>query len=86
MPLYLNGHDHDLQHVRRGVTDYVCTGAGSKTRNHCDMDGSDFCSLSSGFVACSVDRERLRLVYRDHAGAELHVIEIVRAERDARAA
>jgi acid phosphatase len=79
VPLYLNGHDHDLQHVRRGVTDYVCTGAGSKTRNHCDMDGSDFCSLSSGFVACSIDRDRLHLVYRDHAGADLHVVEIPHA-------
>jgi acid phosphatase len=78
VPLYLNGHDHDLQHVRRGATHYVCTGAGSKTRNHCDTDGSDFCSLSSGFIACSADRAGLRVAYRDYTGAELHVVDIAR--------
>jgi tartrate-resistant acid phosphatase type 5 len=31
IPLYLNGHDHDLQHVVQGKTHYVCTGAGSLT-------------------------------------------------------
>jgi acid phosphatase len=76
--LYLNGHDHDLQHVRKGVTDYVCTGAGSKTRNHCDMDGSDFCSMQSGFIACAIDRRRIRVAYRDYTGAELHVVDIAR--------
>lgn len=79
VPLYLNGHDHDLQHVRRGVTDYVCSGAGSKMRDHCDMGGSDFCALESGFVACTVRRERLRVTYRDWTGAELHVIDIPRS-------
>jgi acid phosphatase len=76
VPLYLNGHDHDLQHVRRGATHYVCTGAGSKTRNHCDMDGSDFCSLDSGFVACAVNRDRIQVVYRDDKGATLDVVDI----------
>lgn len=76
--LYLNGHDHDLQHVRRGVTDYVCTGAGSKTRNHCDTEGSDFCSMQSGFIACLVNRQRIRVAYRDYTGAELHVVEVTR--------
>lgn len=79
VPLYMNGHDHDLQHVRRGVTDYVCTGAGSKMRDHCDTGGSDFCSLESGFVACTVGRRRLRIAYRDWTGAELHVVDIPRS-------
>jgi tartrate-resistant acid phosphatase type 5 len=78
IPLYLNGHDHDLQHVRRGATDYVCTGAGSKMRDHCDMDGADFCSLQSGFAACTVNRQRMRVTYRDWTGADLHVVDIPR--------
>ncbi len=76
--LYLNGHDHDLQHVARGVTHYVCTGAGSKTRTHCDMEGSDFCSLQSGFIACAVDRKKINLVYSDFTGAQLHVVDIAK--------
>jgi acid phosphatase len=78
VPLYMNGHDHDLQHVLHGATHYVCTGAGSKMAPKCGMEGSDFCSLQSGFVACAVNRDRLRVAYRDHTGADLHVVDIAR--------
>ncbi len=78
VPLYLNGHDHDLQHVAKNGTNYVCTGAGSKTRKACVMDGSDFCDLDSGFITCSVNRAAIRLVYRDYKGAQLHVVDIPR--------
>jgi hypothetical protein len=43
------------------------------------MIDSDFCSLSSGFVACSADRTRLRVAYRDYTGVELHVVDVPRA-------
>ena len=78
IPLYLNGHDHDLQHVARGATHYVCTGAGSKVRNDCKMAGSDFCSLQSGFTAFSLTGKELKVAYRDYTGAELKVVEIPR--------
>jgi tartrate-resistant acid phosphatase type 5 len=77
--LYLNGHDHDLQHVLHGATHYVCTGAGSQTAERCEMAGSDFCSVQSGFVACAANRQRLRVAYRDYGGVELHVVDIPRA-------
>ena len=78
VPLYVNGHDHDLQHVARGATHYVCTGAGSKMRAKCDFEGSDFCSLQSGFTAMSVTRSTLKVAYRDYTGAELKVVDIPR--------
>jgi tartrate-resistant acid phosphatase type 5 len=78
VPLYFNGHDHNLAHVVRGATHFVCTGAGSKVADHCDTNGSDFCSLQSGFVACAANRNRLRIGYRDYTGAELHVVDIAR--------
>ena len=78
VPLYINGHIHDLQHVHLGATHYVCTGAGSKMDPTCNMGGSDFCSLHSGFIACSVNRARLRVAYRDYLGTELHVVDIAR--------
>ena len=74
--LYLNGHDHDLAHVHHGGTHFVCTGAGSQMSDYCDLGDSDFCSLRSGFVACAVNRTRLRVAYRDYAGAELKVVDI----------
>lgn len=77
--LYLNGHDHDLQHIQHGPTHYVCTGAGSKMRDHCDdADGSDFCSLHPGFTALRLTRASLQIAYRDATGAELKVVDIPR--------
>jgi hypothetical protein len=42
------------------------------------MGGSDFCSVRSGFIACSVNRARLHVAYRDYRGSELHVVNIER--------
>jgi tartrate-resistant acid phosphatase type 5 len=79
VPLYLNGHDHDLQHVHRGATHYVCTGAGSRMDKQCtDSPGSDFCSVRPGFVALRLNRRNLKVAYRDDLGAELHVVDIPR--------
>jgi acid phosphatase len=78
--LYLNGHDHDLQHIHRGATHYVCTGAGSQTRETCgEPAGGDFCSTRPGFVAVRLTRAAIKLAYRDDTGAELHVVDIPRA-------
>lgn len=74
--LYLNGHDHDLQHVVHGDTHYICTGAGSLTDERCFLGESDFCSLESGFVTCRLDRLRLRVTYIDDRGRQLDVVEI----------
>ena len=74
--LYLNGHDHDLQHVIHGDTHYVCTGAGSLTDTHCYIGDSDFCSLQSGFVTCNLNRHRLSVTYVDYRGRHLHVVDI----------
>jgi acid phosphatase len=77
--LYLFGHEHDLQHIHRGVTHYVCTGAGSKMRDDCGAaDGLDFCSLHAGFTAMRLTRTALQVAYRDAAGAELKVVDIPR--------
>jgi tartrate-resistant acid phosphatase type 5 len=74
--LYLNGHDHDLQHVVHGDTHYVCTGAGSLTEDRCYAGEGDFCSLESGFVACRLDRAALRISYIDYRGRTLDVVAI----------
>jgi acid phosphatase len=74
--LYLNGHDHELQHTQRGRMHYVCTGAGSKMEAECDAEGTDLCSLQSGFVACAATRATLQVAYRDYQGNELKVVDI----------
>lgn len=74
--LYLNGHDHDLQHVVHDDTHYICTGAGSLTEERCFLGNSDFCSLESGFVACHLDRQHLSVSYIDYRGHQLDVVDI----------
>lgn len=76
VPLYLHGHNHNLQHVQAGVTDYVCAGAGSQNDDPCSDNGGDFCALKPGFVACALNRESIRIGYRDADGTELHVVRI----------
>ncbi len=76
--LYINGHDHDLQHFHAGATHYVCTGAGSKMDPACTPAGDDFCSVRSGFTAYRLAAGSLEVAYRDEAGRELHVVEIPR--------
>jgi tartrate-resistant acid phosphatase type 5 len=78
VPLYLCGHEHDLQHIVHGATHYVCTGAGSLTRKYCHREGGDFCSVQSGFAACAATLTSLWVGYRDWKGDGLHLLEIER--------
>ena len=78
VPLYLNGHDHDLQHFQAGATHYVCTGAGSKMDPACVADAADFCSVRPGFCALRLTAQALEVAFRDDAGGELHVVDIAR--------
>jgi acid phosphatase len=78
VPLYLHGHNHNLQHVQQGLTDYICAGAGSQNDDECKDNGGDFCALKPGFVACAINRSNMRIGYRDADGTELHVVQIER--------
>jgi acid phosphatase len=75
---YINGHDHDLQHIRRGGVDYVCCGAGSEVRPVQSIDGTLFCAARSGFAAMRVDPESLSFEFRDFTGASLYRASIPR--------
>ena len=79
VPLYLCGHDHDLQHIARGATHYVCTGAGSLTREYCHAKRGDFCSVEPGFTFFVASPTLMSIGYGDWKGEELYVVEIPRA-------
>jgi len=68
VPLYLYGHEHQLQHIAEGDTHYVCTGAGSLTRERRHNEGGDFCSVQSGFVACAASPTLMWIGYRSWNG------------------
>ena len=69
---YIHGHDHDLQHIRRGSVDYLCCGAGSEVRPVQAIDGTLFCQARSGFAAFHSEPSALTLEFRDYAGKILH--------------
>lgn len=48
--LYLNGHDHDLQHIRRGGTDYFTSGAAANFRETSTIEGTQFAQAKLGFL------------------------------------
>jgi tartrate-resistant acid phosphatase type 5 len=75
---YINGHDHDLQHIRRNGVDYICCGAGSEVRPVQAIEGTLFCQSQSGFAAMRSDPEALTVEFRDFTGASLYRASIPR--------
>jgi acid phosphatase len=75
---YINGHDHDLQHLYRDGIHFLCCGAGSEARPVQAVSGTVFCAQKSGFVAVSCDADTLRVEYRDMGGQRLHHARIAR--------
>jgi tartrate-resistant acid phosphatase type 5 len=69
---YIHGHDHDLQHIRRGGVDYLCCGAGSEVRPVEAIDGTLFCVARSGFAAFRSELAALTVEFRDYTGKSLY--------------
>jgi tartrate-resistant acid phosphatase type 5 len=69
---YINGHDHDLQHIRRDGVDYVGCGAGSEVRPVKAIEGTLFCKARSGFAAMRSGPDTLTFEFRDFTGVSLY--------------
>lgn len=70
--VYINGHDHDMQHIRRGGVDYVCTGCGSEVRPVTTVEGTLFALAESGFSMFTLNGDALALEFRDWRGAGVY--------------
>ncbi|MDP9064524.1 MAG: tartrate-resistant acid phosphatase type 5 family protein [Pseudomonadota bacterium] len=69
---YIGGHDHDLQHIRRGGVDFIGSGAGSEVRPVAPVEGTLFCAERSGFASITSSADALRLEFWDFTGARLY--------------
>ncbi len=79
--VYINGHDHNLQHIRRGRVDYVCTGAGADAAGSvAPVEGTRYCLSRPGFAMFGLDHETLRLEFRDLTGRTLYQARRPRAD------
>jgi tartrate-resistant acid phosphatase type 5 len=83
---YINGHDHDLQHIRRSGVDYLCCGAGSEVRPVQPIEGTLFCLSRSGFAVMTSSATALDLEFHDYTGATVYQATIPVGHRDLKAA
>lgn len=77
--IYLNGHDHDLQHQLEGPVNYFTSGAGSKT-NRGGLNSRTLFSRGQtpGFMAFSMTAEMMNVTVVDFGGRTLYTASIAR--------
>ncbi len=77
---YLNGHDHDLEHLSAGGVAYICSGSGSEARAlRAAVSQSRFAMARAGFVRCTLTRDALDVSFFNSTGASEYVATIARA-------
>lgn len=74
--VYLNGHDHSLQHIVRDGVHYMTVGAGCETDAAHAVTGTEYFSSTTGFLAGRTVKDALRLEFVDSAGQSLHSADI----------
>jgi tartrate-resistant acid phosphatase type 5 len=57
--IYLNGHDHDLQHIVLDNVNYITCGGGAKPREVRAVSGSRFARSAQGFLAATLTKSAL---------------------------
>ena len=71
--LYVNGHDHSLQHIRRSEVDYICTGSGAEANDGLRaVEGTRYAASTPGFAAFQVKPDALTFEFRDQTGAVVY--------------
>lgn len=79
--LYICGHIHNFQHIRKSDTDidYVVNTSGSLSRTNVQpIDGTRFCDGRSGFSLLCADKHTLALHFLDKTGTPIYTIERTR--------
>lgn len=76
--LYINGHDHNLQHIKRADSSVhlFTSGGGSKSysglRPYTDAEGVQFAYDGQGFLAVSVKPDSISLTFHDVFGDAIY--------------
>lgn len=75
--MYVCGHIHNFQHIRRGNDgiDYVVNSSASLARKVNPTEGTVFCSPEEGFSVLAATAKQLSLYMVDRTGTVLHRIE-----------
>jgi len=77
--IYLNGHEHDMQHLSQDGIHYFCSGAASQTRPT-QKDHRSLFSLgeTGGFLAVTLSAEQFSARFIDAAGKVRHDVSLAR--------
>jgi tartrate-resistant acid phosphatase type 5 len=77
VPLYVSGHYHFLQHLRRDTMDFVISGGGgAETGDVAQRDDIVFGIRSLGFLSVIATPANLHIEMRDQQNSVLHTVEI----------
>ena len=74
---YINGHEHNLQHIRQGQVNYITCGAGSQT-DPVEAPPGQFGSGRHGFMAMRLEQDTLRFSFIDDLGNTIYRADIPR--------
>jgi acid phosphatase len=69
---YLNGHDHDLQHIVMDGIHYITSGAGAETTSVTKIEGSLFAAARPGFLAAQLRPDELAFRFIGSDGSLLY--------------
>jgi acid phosphatase len=69
---YINGHDHDLQHILADGIHYLTSGAGAQVRPVAQVEGTLFALARLGFMTASLAADGMDLRFVSDSGRILH--------------
>jgi tartrate-resistant acid phosphatase type 5 len=69
---YLNGHEHNLEHIAVDGVHYITCGAGSSTTSVVTPPPGQFASDHHGFMTMRLEAHGLGFAFIDDSGATLH--------------
>lgn len=69
---YVNGHDHDLEHLEENGVHYICSGSGSEARSINAVPQSQFAFAHTGFASCTISQAEFQLRFHDDSGREIY--------------
>jgi acid phosphatase len=76
--VYLNGHDHDLEHLVDTGVNYICSGSGALSRQIEAVAQSRFAYADLGFAGCTLSPDTLALRFYDGDAAVIYDAQIAR--------
>ena len=75
---YINGHDHDLQHLVQGDLNLFCSGAGSQVRFTFATPYTKFALTTPGFTTVNLSADQMEVRMIDHRGSHLYAVTVPR--------